>query len=166
MTYAAHLVADYFLTHRPQSLTALQIIKLVYIAHGYTLALTKKPLIKERIEAWKFGPVIPVLYHTFKGYGGNVVDSLTYCGTDLDNSAITERKDFITGLFDEKTRDVLDQVLERYGGLDGMQLSALTHEKGTPWDQCRVSGEFFTLIPNNIIQEFYERKVKYGKSGH
>ncbi len=166
MTYAAQLVADYFLAHNSQSLTAMQIIKLAYIAHGYTLAFTKKPLIKARIEAWKYGPVIPVLYDTFKGYGGSVVDSLTYCGTGLGSPEIGIRKKLITDLIDEGTRDLLDQVLDGYGGMDGMQLSALTHEKGTPWDQCYVPNELFTPIPNHIIQEFYERKVKYGESGH
>ena len=38
-----------------KTLTPIQILKLVYIAHGYSLGARGVPLIQNRIEAWKFG---------------------------------------------------------------------------------------------------------------
>jgi len=47
----------------------MQLIKLVYIAHGWTLGLYNQPLIGKQVEAWTYGPVIPSVYHDFKHYG-------------------------------------------------------------------------------------------------
>ena len=165
MTYSAQIIVDYFLTHTQNPLTPMHMIKLTYIAHGYTLAILKKPLIKTHIEAWKYGPVIPVLYHTFKGYGNQEITNLNYCGTSkLDQSK--GEKEFIESIIDKSSKDILDQVIELFSNWSALELSALTHQPGTPWDQCYIPEQQNTLIPNPIIQEFYTRKMKDGKSGH
>lgn len=48
-------VANYFIEKSIESgnsVSPLQLIKLVYIAHGWTLALYKRPLINETVEVW------------------------------------------------------------------------------------------------------------------
>ena len=67
----AKAVANYFLdkaknAHRP--LTPMKLQKLVYIAHGWHLALFDASLIRERVQAWRWGPVIEDLYHEFKEF--------------------------------------------------------------------------------------------------
>ena len=47
-----------------QSLTPMQLLKLVFIAHGWMLGLYGEPLISDDVQAWKYGPVIPDLYQT------------------------------------------------------------------------------------------------------
>ena len=42
--------------------------KLVYLAHGWHLAIHDRPLISENFEAWPYGPVEEDLYHIFKPY--------------------------------------------------------------------------------------------------
>lgn len=59
--YSPVQIANKFITlgnqhHNP--LTHMQLQKLTYIAHGYYLALTGKPLLNECVSAWKYGPVI------------------------------------------------------------------------------------------------------------
>lgn len=159
MAYSSHLIGDYFLTHSPKPLTLMHLIKLTYIAHGFTLALTKKPLIYDRIEAWRYGPVIPTLYHAYKGSAGNEIPKLGYCGTKLADKDIEDRRKFFDDVIDPKTRDILDQVIECYGDISALQLSTLTHKPDTPWKKSYVKNELFTLIPNNVIQDFYEKKV-------
>ena len=44
-----------------KSLWPMQVLKLAYIAHGWMLALYHRPLIGDGIEAWTYGPIIPVL---------------------------------------------------------------------------------------------------------
>ena len=44
-------------------LTPLQLAKLVYIAHGWWLAHSGQPLSPDEVQAWKYGPLIPALYH-------------------------------------------------------------------------------------------------------
>ena len=48
----------------------MKLIKLVYIAHGWHLALENgKSLISEAVMAWKYGHVINSLYQKLKRYG-------------------------------------------------------------------------------------------------
>ena len=49
-----------------RGLYLLPLIKLSYIAHGITLALTGRPLCNEPVEVWQYGPVFPSIFHTFK----------------------------------------------------------------------------------------------------
>ena len=51
----------------------LKVQKLVYFAHGWNLALVDAPLIRERVEAWKYGPVVSDLYHALKEYGAGPI---------------------------------------------------------------------------------------------
>ena len=54
--------------------TPMQLLKLVYIAHGWSYAFLNKPLIDDDIEAWKYGPVIPDLYRKIKSYGNGKIE--------------------------------------------------------------------------------------------
>jgi uncharacterized phage-associated protein len=47
----------------------MKIQKLMYLMHGYYLALTGAPLVDEFFEAWQYGPVVPTIYHQFKEFG-------------------------------------------------------------------------------------------------
>lgn len=55
------------------SLTPMQLMKLVYIAHGWSLGLRGIDLFRNRIEAWQYGPVMPDLYHATKQFGRNPI---------------------------------------------------------------------------------------------
>ncbi len=152
---SALMIADYIISKGKGKLAPLQVIKLVYISHGYTLALVDKPLIGDRIEAWKYGPVVPVLYHALKHYGRNCISQLYYSGTGLADEGIKDCEDYLDEAIASKDRTVVDRVMEVYGSFTSSQLSNLTHEKGTPWAKCYVKGQLFTEIPNYIIKEHY-----------
>ena len=78
----AQTVADDILKlakRRGMVLTPMQLMKLVYIAYGWYLAMHNARLFDDRIEAWKYGPVIPNLYHATKHFGGNIIPHIPYC---------------------------------------------------------------------------------------
>ncbi len=52
-------------------LTPLQVLKLVYLAHGWCLGVHTQPLIDESVEAWRAGPVIRPLYNVIKQDGSS-----------------------------------------------------------------------------------------------
>ena len=71
MAYDGRAVANFILDYcdqrgRPVSHTALQ--KLVYFCHAWSLVKLHQPLVKQKFEAWDFGPVLPYLYREFKNY--------------------------------------------------------------------------------------------------
>ncbi len=145
MTYNAIIIADEILKlakKQGRSLTPLQLMKLVYISHGWSLAIRDVDLFPDRIEAWKYGPVIPDLYRATKHFGRNPIPF------DLvDNTK--------PSAVDNKTHAFLADVYEKYGNLSGTQLSSLTHKSGTPWDQVYEPGIRGIEIPDAIIKAHY-----------
>ena len=125
-------------------LTSLQIIKLVYFCHGWMLGLYHKPLIKQDVEAWLYGPVVAEVYRGLKKCGGHPVTTI------LD---VPEEE------FDGLEADLIKQVHEKYGPLNGMVLSQLTHAPGTPWYLVWHGKERNKVIPNELIETHYAEKA-------
>lgn len=126
-------------------LTPLQLMKLVYISHGWAFPILGKDLFSNRIEAWKFGPVIPDLYHATKHYGRNTIPH-----SDISDNPSTG--------FDSTILSFLEDVLDKYGHLDGFSLSNLTHQTGTPWDQVFDESKYNVEIPDSLIKQHYQAK--------
>lgn len=126
--------------NKGNTLTPMQLLKLVYIAHGWMLGLYGVPLTRDAIQAWKFGPVIPHLYQAIK-----------HCGSGPVIAAINSDNDALAPV----EINILDQVYDKYAHLSGVALSDLTHKDGSPW--ARVFMPYVTgiSIPNDIIQEHY-----------
>jgi uncharacterized phage-associated protein len=133
----------------------MALIKLVYFAHGWYLALKGTPLLNEQVEAWKYGPVIPSLYHEFKEFGNQPITRLAH-----DDVVFRENGHLIIGtttpqLEDEDARKVVGRVWEVYKPLTAVQLSNLTHLSGSPWDVTPNKEIKGTDIPNDVIKEYF-----------
>ena len=139
-------VANRFLTlakENDDTLTPMQLLKLVYIAHGWMLGLYGRPLIHDEIEAWQYGPVIPKLYDAVRVYKSNPVGDIAVIDGDK--------------ILDEKESSIIEQVYKIYGSLSGPALSRLTHAKDTPWEITSKLKGFWGAISNDIIEDHYQR---------
>jgi len=128
----------------PRYFTPMQLLKLVYLCHGWMLGLYGRPLIKEDIQAWKYGPVIPQLYQSLKTYrDGQVPQPLPMpsCTEDLDVYEST----------------MVDQVIKMYGQNSGIALSQITHAPNTPWSLTFQSDRLGQVISNDLIMDHYQR---------
>jgi len=128
------------------TLTPMQLLKLVYMCHGWMLGIHSRPLIKDRVEAWRYGPVIPDLYHSIKHYRDKPVQKL---------GGFWNKAKFDADEFDPDEKSIMDQVYDLYGKYTGIQLSALTHQSGTPWDVSYNESERNISISDDIIQNYY-----------
>lgn len=125
-----------------RSFDPLQIAKLVYLCHAWMLGLYGRGLVRQNIHAWRYGPVVPKLYHSLKKYRSAPVTELI--------------KGIQTAELDRVERDVLDQVYDTYGDFSGIQLSHITHEDGTPWDITWSKEGRDSVIPDDLIKQHYE----------
>lgn len=126
-----------------RDLTPMQILKLVYLAHGWMLGLYSRPLITDEIQAWQYGPVIPALYKHMKDYrGGPVREPLPMFRTEHPSPPQS---------------NVIEQVYELYGDKSGPALSRLTHAPGSPWAAVYDPDKFGIVISNDIIEDHYKR---------
>jgi len=56
---------------------------------------------------------------------------------------------------------VVDETLRVYGDFSSWQLSAITHQQGTPWEQVsNMNLGLWSIIPNSLIQEHYASLYK------
>ena len=62
-------VANFFIDQENnKDVDNIKVNKLVYVSLGFSLGMEDFVLFDEDVEAWKFGPVIPSVYHHFKKY--------------------------------------------------------------------------------------------------
>lgn len=159
MTVSALLIADYLICVAKSPLTVMKLNKLAYISHGFTLAIEGEQLFRDRVEAWKYGPVISSLYHALKEFGSEYIQSLPYCGTDINEPNLKERLKFTTSNIPKQHRAIVDRVMDVYGGYSGLGLSTITHTEGSPWHQCYKEGEFNIVIPDAITEKYYKQQT-------
>lgn len=139
----AKRVAEYVLwLAKDNPITPMQLLKLVYLSHGWMLGLYSRPLIQDAVQAWEYGPVVPSVYHRYKKYGGGFIK-------DVPDSEPTD--------FSAKERQVMRQVWEQYGELTGLRLSALTHQRDSPWDITRRTVGLGEAISNDLIEQHYHQ---------
>jgi uncharacterized phage-associated protein len=142
-----------------KGLTQMQLQKLVYFAHGWSLSLTNEPLTSDPVEAWDFGPVYPDLYEHTKFFGKAPIGRLiTPDDDELARFFLNEKSDrpAYRASLGERQRAIIKQVWSKYGKLSGARLSALTHQPGTPWFQVYKNGIGKSQeIDNNLIQDHY-----------
>lgn len=141
----AEIVADDILKiakRRGMALTPMQLMKLVYISYGWYLAMHDSKLFNDRIEAWKYGPVIPSLYQSTKHYGRNEIPTELVSDGPISNVGM----------------DVFyESIVENYAKYSGIALSNLTHRQGTPWQQVFRPNVMGIEIPDHLIREHYQQ---------
>jgi len=144
-----------------KQLTHMQLQKLVYIANGWLLAASERPLVEDDPEAWEFGPVYRRLFDALKKYGRSPVDAPIRWGDDtpfsLDDGDVAKEK------LSADEQDVIHMVWDAYGDMKAFQLSALTHQDGSPWSQTYEPGRN-KVIPQQLIEKhFKELMARYGE---
>lgn len=142
--YDARQIANWFVLRAQQegrSLSIMQLLKLVYIAHGWHLETQHGPLYSNKIEAWQYGPVIPDVYNSFRRQG-----------VAVSNTA----QEVPSVEFDPADAQLLNEVWNIYGKLPAFRLSDLTHVPGGPWDIATKTGGYFAKIPDELILQHYQ----------
>jgi uncharacterized phage-associated protein len=144
--HSSRQVANYLIElagERGRGLTPMQLIKLVYMCHGWMLGLYNRPLIREQVQAWKYGPVVPDLYRAVRRFGADPVTRL------LPGPQHPP--------FDALEQDLIAQVFSTYGDHSGVTLSEMTHLPGSPWHHIWNPKAWNPAIPDEMIRDYYAK---------
>ena len=130
-------------------LDPLKLQKLVYLAHGWSLAFFGQPLVQEGFDAWQYGPVCPSLYQAFKEFRA---------------SPITRETSAPLVAFSPQDENIFSEILRVYGDKSGIDLSSLTHEEGSAW-RATYNGSFWSSpsIPDYLIKAEFEKRRADGR---
>lgn len=117
-------VAEYILTKLNET-TAMKLQKLVYYCQAWHLAWTEQPLFNKKIEAWRNGPVVPLLFNLHKGQ------------FKLNPGFFLKKSKRIAHNLSKDECDIINRVLKYYAAKDPHWLSQLTHME-SPWKDARA----------------------------
>lgn len=140
-------------------LTPLKLMKLVYIAYGFGLALIEGESMLDkrfdRVEAWRLGPVIPSVYYSFKHYKNQ---QITEPAVIMRPEAGAEVKFETPILRGEEEWAIVDIVWTRYGDMPTSELVEILHQKGSPWALSYEEG-CNNEIPEEMTKFYYSSLV-------
>jgi len=119
----------------------LKLQKLLYYMQGFHLAYFDAPLFSEDIEAWFYGPVVPVVYNKYKRYG---------------NRGIGKNGETPILLSDEQ-EDIFCDVMNVYGNYSAIGLMNLTH-KESPWATTTIGNG--NVISHEKMKRFFKTRLK------
>jgi len=131
--------------------TQMKLQKLLYFAHGALLAYSdgKERLLNEKFEAWKFGPVVPIIYQEFKLFGSSPI-SPEYDILRLVRPKNERRLE----ISNELHQEIINDTWEALKDVSATQLSNWTHSAGMAWDNAYIVGANNKLNEKDIIKDF------------
>ncbi|WP_336288700.1 Panacea domain-containing protein [Bartonella sp. CB60] len=157
--YTVQQVANFFLDKGREEnipITQMKLIKIVYFAYGWVLAITGKRLFSEAIEAWKHGPVVSELYHEFKCWGNNPIEHGSRTCNDDTGKVYLKR---IPPNEDNDIHKILDAVWDTYKEFSPWQLREKSHEKDSPWHKVYEEGEYNIQIEDYHIRCYFFKEL-------
>lgn len=149
MPYSAAKVANRMLEiarERGEDITPLKLLKLVYIAHGWSFPYLNEPLLSEPAQAWQYGPVVPSLYHAVSRFRA---DPITELVVDTDPQILSPQADAL-----------VRSVYDSYSRYSATQLSNMTHMPDTPWSEAWNLRGKNAVIPNDRIAAHYQHLLQ------
>lgn len=121
------------------TISNLKLQKLLYYMQGFHLALFDAPFFNETIEAWTYGPVVPVVFREFKRYQNRSINPENY-HDELQ-------------LPDEEER-MFNRVYDEYSRFSAVALMQMTHNEG-PWR----SHDIGDVITNDELRRFFLTQI-------
>lgn len=129
----------------------LKLQKILYFIQAYFLVATSKPCFSEKIEAWDFGPVVPVAYHEFKHFGsGNIPKIFSYVDIDPDHFWNSGLATYGDNCISEDDKKRIRAVVDRFSDYSAADLVKITHRQ-LPWQNAYVP-----YMNNEITQRAIE----------
>lgn len=101
------------------TMSNLKLQKLLYYVQGHHLAAHGQKAFVDSIKAWAHGPVVPGVYHRYKGFSWNDIFEIPQCPELPQDVSAT-----------------VDLVLEKYGSFTAFELEEMTHAE-SPWISAR-----------------------------
>lgn len=140
-------IAEFFLTMLDLSagdtMSNLQLQKLLYFAQGFSLAINDKPIFEEDIEAWISGPVVPTVFHAYQKY---------------NNQSLPMPKFLDFDRFSKEENELLLEVFNVYGQFSAWKLRDISYIPEGPWKKTFVVGKN-NVIPHKVLKKYFLTQI-------
>ena len=121
------------------SISNLKLQKMLYYMQGFHIAHFNEPLFDDDIVAWQYGPVVPIVYSSFKKFGrGEISLSL-----DVNIPTMSLEEELL-----------FDEVYEVYGQFSAVKLMEMTHNEN-PWKTTEIPN----IISKEKLRNFFKTRI-------
>lgn len=134
LTIAKYFIIRAYEDGREYQMTNMKIQKLLYYSQCLYLALYKKPLFSDEIQAWRYGPVCPPAYRFYSEF-------------EAKQLPIPKSENI-----KEEIKTVLEEVWQYFGEYNAYHLSDLTHVE-FPWRKARKGLSSYASSTEPILLE-------------
>lgn len=157
----ARAIANYILDKASEykigDLSLMKLLKLIYMAHGWSFYFCEKPLVSEQPEAWPYGPVYPKVYWFYSENGGRGA-------LPIESDEKIKNKETLAPYcadLTEKQEGTIAAVLKLYGPMTAFKLSNITHLDGSPWAKTvKRDRGYWGEIPEQAMSDYYIESAK------
>jgi uncharacterized phage-associated protein len=136
--------------------TNLKLQKLIYFAFGIHATIYDEKLFQSDIEAWKLGPVVPIVYHSFKKYGLSPITDGLYVTDEANGETFLVGYDSLS----EGEERSLSIACLSYGREKAWKLVDITHEKKSAWSKAYKDGVAGIVIEYEDVKEEFKGYTK------
>ncbi len=130
-------IADDDIANGGDNITNLKLQKLLYYQQGYHLAKFDSPLFNEDVEAWMYGPVVPVVYDYYQQFGAQ---------------SLPVEKDVI--VLPDEEEALFYQVYDAYREFSAIGLMNMTHRE-MPWTNVEPHNRG-TVISQESMKAYFK----------
>ena len=135
----------------------LKLQKVLYFIQAHFLLDTDSPeaCFVEPIEAWDFGPVVPIAYHEYKHFGSSDIPSINSYLIIKDTKPLKmERVKYDDDIINDKDKARINEVVDVLSDYTASDLVKITHDQA-PWKNAYRRGRN-SVISHEEIKEYFE----------
>jgi uncharacterized phage-associated protein len=123
-----------------EDLSHMKLQKLIYCAYGWSLAVLDERLFAEKIQVWKYGPIINSVYCRFRRFG-------------MRRITLLPKEE----LLEQHNKELILQVWDNYKSWTERNLSTASHEPDAPWALAKARHDF--ILRDDEIKGYFLRKL-------
>lgn len=134
----------------------LKLQKLLYFIQAAFLsrADNSEACFSARIEAWDFGPVVPIAYHEFKHFGSSDIPNVSrFLIIQKNEPWNIEKYNYEEGSIRNKDKKEINGVIDFFSDYSAADLVEVTHNQA-PWKEAYSRGRN-TEITIEAIREYF-----------
>ncbi|WP_183579537.1 Panacea domain-containing protein [Mucilaginibacter sp. X5P1] len=159
MQYPAIVVANEIIklaNSEKIDVTPMKLQKILYLANGIYYKKRGEKLIKEKFEAWDYGPVVRSVYTTYRDCKGNNISE------PIDELIHTNGFSFTLSSninVDDNDLSIIKEAWDNAKNLSAFTLSAWSHNKNSPWDKAYNSNPKPVYISDEDIKAYFDKVI-------
>ena len=134
----------------------LKLQKILYFIQAYFLIYKPtRRCFSAKIEAWDFGPVVPIAYNEYVMFGGCDIPTVrSYVALDKRNIWNSKRLRFEDVAIADEDKALIDKVVDKFADYTATDLVLLT-QKQAPWIEAyNASNQNDEITPEALRKYF------------